>query len=268
MRAGRYGPEFGLIAVTAVVSILGFWELFFGRDAAPQPHHFLHLATALLWLAVVGVQLRFIAGRDFASHRRFGLVLLLAAPLVVATTAMLSVHSAAKGLASGHGDRLIIQNVMVTLELALFLLLAFVLKRRRALHGALLVSTSILFLGIALFFALISFVPMFRIEGPETFYRFGQVAMTGQGLCLAIGLLFFLRDRKHGWPFLMAGACFTLNEGIKWLLTSQGLIDPLTQVVGTQSRSITFVTTFLALALVLAAMVIPSARSAARRQLQ
>lgn len=265
MRAGRYGPEFGLIAMTAVVSILGFWELFFGRDAAPQPHHFLHLATALLWLAVLAVQLRFIAGRDFASHRRLGLVLLLAAPLVVATTAMLSVHSAAKGLASGQGDRLIIQNVMVTLELALFLLLAFLLKRRRALHGALLVSTSILFLGIALFFALISFAPPFRIEEPETFYRFGLVAITGQGICLGIGLIFFLRDRRHGWPFLLAGACFTFNEGIKWLLTSQGLIDPLTRLVGSQDRMISFVTMFVLMGLALAAMVLPSARDAARR---
>ena len=265
MHVGRYGPEFALIAFTAMVSVLGFWELFFGRDAAPQPHHFLHLATALLWLAVLAVQLRAVARRDFAAHRRVGLVLLLAAPLVVATTAMLSVHSAAKGLASGQGDRLIIQNVMVTAELALLLLLAFWLKRRRALHGALLISTAILFLGIALFFALISFAPPFRIEGPETFYRFGLVAITGQGICLGIGLLFFLRDRRHGWPFLLAGACFTLNDGIKWLLTSQGLIDPLTRLVGTQDRTVSFVTVFMLMGLLLAALVLPSARASASR---
>lgn len=241
-----------------IVSVLGFWNIYVGPDADPQPHHHLHIITAFIWMAVLFTQLLLIAGRDFASHRRLGLVLLVAAPLVVATTAMLSVHSAHKGLVSGRGDPLIIQNVMVTLELAVFLLLAFVLKRRRLLHGALLLSTSILFLGIALFFALISFVPMFRIEGPETFYRFGLAAMTGQGIVLAVGLLFFLRDRTHGWPFLMAGGCFTLNEGIKWLLTSNDLIDPLTRLVGLQDKLISFVATFLAMTLVLAVLVRPA----------
>lgn len=155
---------------------------------------------------------------------------------------------------------MIIQNVMATLELALFLLLAFVLKRRRKLHGALLLSTSILFLGITQFCAMISFVLAFRIGGPETFYRFGLAAITGQAICLAVGLLFFLRVRKYGWPFVMACACFNLNEAIQVLLTSNGLIEPLMQLVGTQSQPISFVTTFLGMALVLAAMVVPASR--------
>lgn len=144
----------------------------------------------------------------------------------------------------------------------LVLLLVFALKRRRKLHGALLFSTSILFLGIALFFAMISFGPAFRIEGPETFYRFGLAALTGQAICLTVGLLFLLRDGEHGWPFLMAGACFALNEAIQGLLTSNGLIDALMKLVGTQSQPISFVAVFLgmALVLVLAAMVLPASR--------
>ena len=183
---------------------------------------------------------------SYPSHRKVGLAVLVAAPLLVATTAMLSVHSAHKGVVSGEGDFLIVQNVMGTLELGLLIFLAFLLKNRRKLHGSLLMSTTILFMGIALFFALISFAPPFKIEGPETFYRFQTAAMTGQFICLAVGLLFFIRDRRNGWPFLAAGLCFFLNEAIGSLLTRFDLIDPLTEFVGSMSQPLTFIASFRA----------------------
>jgi hypothetical protein len=102
------------------------------------------------------VQLRLIDKGSPRTHRKLGLAVLATAPLLVATTAMLSVHSAHRGLVSGEGDLLIVQNVMGTIWLALLIILAFVLRRRRKLHAALLLSTLLLFMGIALFFALIA----------------------------------------------------------------------------------------------------------------
>lgn len=113
---------------------------------------------------------------------------------------MLSAH---KGVVSGEGDFLVVRNVGVALELGLLILLAFVLRRRRILHGSLLLSTTLLFMGIALFFTLISFVPQYRIEGPETFYRFATAGMAAQATSLVAGLLFFVRDFRNGWPFAL-----------------------------------------------------------------
>ena len=59
--------------------------------------------------------------------------------------------------ASGEEDFLLVQNVVGTLWLGLILALAFALKKRRKVHGALLSSTLIVFLGPALFFSLIAF---------------------------------------------------------------------------------------------------------------
>lgn len=254
--------EFGLIFAVIAISVLGFWSIYFGADADAQPHHHLHIATAFTWLGLLLAQLFLIAKGDWRLHRKAGLAVLVAAPLLVATSAMLSVHSAHKGLVSGQGDFLIVQNVMVTIELALFIFLAFLFKNRRQLHGSMLTSTSILFMGIALFFALISFVPQFRIEGPETFYRFQTAAMTGQVICLAVGLLFFIRDWRNGWPYLLAGLCFLFNEVIRAWLTQSGLIDPLTQFVGTMSQPVTFIASFALLFSLLAATALPSRRSA------
>lgn len=252
--------EYALVAAVMLVSVLGFWDIYFGARADPRPHHHLHVVTSFIWLALLVLQLSLIGRSRYGMHRKVGLTVLFVAPLLVATTAMLSVHSAHKGLISGQGDFLIVQNVGVTLELALLILLAFMLRKRRKLHGSLLLSTTILFLGIALFFALISFVPQFKIEGPETFYRFQTAAITGQAICLAVGLVFLVKDFRNGWPFLLAGLFFLLNEVIRSLLNQYDLIDPLTEVVGSLSQSLTFLVSFAVFLSLLAATGLLGAR--------
>jgi len=98
----RHLPEYLLIGATMLVSILGFWELYFGAEADPKPHHHLHVATAFMWLGLLLFQLLLIDRRKFADHRNAGRIVLFAAPLLVATTAMLSVHSAHTGVVSGR----------------------------------------------------------------------------------------------------------------------------------------------------------------------
>jgi len=242
--ATRYLSEHVLVVATMLLSVAGFWNIYVGERAAPTPHHHLHVATVSVWLSLLLYQLILLGGRRFASHRALGLAVLVAGPLLFATTSLLSVHSAHKGLVSGQGDFLIVQNVMVTLEFGAFVLLAFVLRKRRKLHGALMASTAILFLGIALFFTLISFVPQYRIEGPETFHRFAAAARTGQAICLALGALLFVRDVRHGWPFLLAGASFSLNELLRSSLDRNGLIQPLTELVGSMNQAAAFAGAF------------------------
>ena len=258
--ARQYVLEYLLIAAVMLISALGFWGIYFGADADPQPHHHLHVATAFIWMGLLLFQLTLIGRGRYQTHRKTGLAVLFAAPLLVATTAMLSVHSAHRGLVSGEGDFLLVQNVMGTVELASLIFLAFLLKKRRKLHASFLLSTTILFMGIALFFALISFAPPFKIEGPETFYRFQTAAMTGQAICLAVGLLFVIKDFRNGWPFLLAALCFVLNEVIRSSLTTLNMIDPLTEFVGSMSKPLTFVGSFALVLALLAATALPTAR--------
>ena len=259
-RVGHHIFELGLIAAVILIMVLGFWDIYFGADAEAQSRHHLHITTVFIWIGLLLTQLTLMARGSYQMHRKVGLAVLVAGPLLVATTAMLSVHSAHKGVVSGEGDFLIVQNVMVTLELGLLIFLAFLLKNRRKLHGSLLLSTTILFMGIALFFAMISFVPQFRIEGPETFYRFQMAGITGQVICLAVGFLFFIRDRRNGWPFLVAAFCFPLNDAIRSLLMSFGLIDPLTEFVGSMSQPLSFIASFALLFSLLAAAALPAVR--------
>lgn len=260
-RVRHYLPEIALLAAVILISVAGFWNIFFKPGADPQPHHFLHFATAFTWMGLLAAQLVLIVKRSFQAHRKFGLAVLVAGPLLVATSAMLAVRSAHKGLVSGEGDFMIVQNVMGTLELGLLIFLAFLLKKRRKLHGALLLGTAILFIGIALFFALTSFVPPFRAGAFDpTFNGFRLAGIAGQVTCLAVGLLFFLRDPKNGWPFLAAGFCFPLNDALHSTLASLGLIDPLTALVGSMNQAMTFIAAFALLFSLLAVTALPGQR--------
>ena len=59
--------------------------------------------------------------------------------------------------------------------------------------------------------------------------------MTGFTLLLTAVVVFFL----------VAAACFPLNDGLRAMLTSVGLIDPLTEFVGSMNQPLTFVATFV-----------------------
>ena len=247
----KYILEYALIIIVILLSITGFWDIYFGVDSSPNLHHHLHVVTNLIWLGLLLYQLNLISTNQYLNHRKVGLSVLFLGPWLVATTTLLSVYSAHKGLISGKGDFLIVQNVMVTLETALFIALAFIFKKNRKLHGAFMLSTAILFMGIALFFTLISFAPQFRIEGPETFSRFGEAAFAASNVCVVAGLIFFLKDFRNGWPMLLAGLFFYINEFIRQFLTEHNQIERLTETVGTLNQVFAFLASFLILFIIL-----------------
>lgn len=241
----KYRFEYLLVIGAMVASVGGFWNIFFGPEAKPSAYHFFHVITVFVWLILLLLQLNLIGKKGFLTHKRIGLLILFFGPLFVATTAVMTIHSANKGVISGKGDPLFVQNVMGTFEVAVLILLAFVVKKRRALHGAFLLSTVLAFTGVALFFLLLAFVPQFKIEGPETFYRFAYAAITGLVIRLLIGILFFLKDRRNNWPLLVTGLMPLSSILVGAILESFELIPRSTAFVGSLDEIITFGVSFV-----------------------
>lgn len=246
----KYILEFSFVLIVILLSITGFWKTYFG-DENPNAYHHLHAIVNLFWLFLLLYQLILIGKNRYSEHRKIGLAVLIVGPLLVASATLLSVHSAHKGLVSGEGDALIVQNVGVTLETALFLTLAFIFKRNRKLHASFLLSTTILFLGIALFFTLLSFVSQYKIEGPETFYRFAEAATMGSLICLIVGLIFLIKAFKTGWPLLLAASFLVLNGLLHQVLAENNLIQPLTETIGSLSEPLAFIVSFFVLLMIL-----------------
>lgn len=263
---GNYRPYAGellLVLLTMAVGVLGFWNVYASPESNPQPHHHLHVATTFGWMVLLFAQITLLARGSRATHRKVGLAILVAGPLLVASAALLTVHSARSAVASNQEDFLIVQNVLGTLWLALILVMAFALKKRRKVHGALLGSTLILFLGPAFFFSLIAFAPPFRIEGPETFYRFQTAGWTGLAIIIAIVLLLFMRDRRNNWPYLFAAGSYLLGEIGKATLGYLDLLDPLTRLTAAPSEAATFIVAIIVVtALLIPAVMTRGARSA------
>lgn len=241
----KYRFEYVLVIGVMVASVTGFWNIFFGREAKPSTYHFFHVITVFVWLILLLLQLNLIGKKGFLSHKRIGLLILFFGPLLVATTAVMTIHSANKGVISGKGDPFFVGNVMGTVELAILILLAFVVRKRRALHGAFLLSTVLAFVGIALFFSFLAFVPQFKIEGPETSYRFAYAAITGLVIRLIIGILFFIKDRRNNWPLLVTGLMPLSSILVGAILEKYELIPSSTAFVGSFNEIITFGVSFV-----------------------
>jgi hypothetical protein len=241
----KHTTEFVFLVIVIVLSLIGFSSLWLGENTKLTPYHYLHISTSLAWLLLLLSQLVLIRQHRFQRHRAIGMSIFIAGPLLVASLTLLSVHSAAEEAVAGQADNLLVQNVMTTAEIALLVFLAFTLRRNRKVHASFLMSTTLLFTGIALFFTFISYVPRFKIEGPETFSRFADAGQTISILVLVLGLLFFLKNWRTGWPWIIAGSFFTLNGFLQMYLDNTGRTKSLTQVVASIGRAPAFALSLL-----------------------
>jgi hypothetical protein len=235
----KHTLEFVFLLMVIALSLVGFSSLSLG-DTRITPYHYLHISTSLAWLLLLLSQLVLIREHRFTRHRALGKSIFLAGPLLVSSLTLLSVHSAAKQAAVGQADDLLVQNVVTTMALAVLVFLAFLLRRNRKVHESFLMSTALLFLGVALFFTFITYVPRFKIEGPETFSRLANASQTISIIIILIGLMFFLRNWRTGWPWLVASSFFTVNGIVQAYLDSTGRSKPLTQLVASIGRAPAF----------------------------
>ncbi len=246
----KYTLEIIFLLIVIAVSVVGFSSLALGEQPKLNAYHVLHIITSLAWLMLLLSQLVFIRQHRFQLHRTIGTSIFVAGPVLVASLTLLTVHSAAKDAVLGRADNLVVQNVTFAVEVALLVFLAFIMRRNRNVHGSLLMSTALLFMAIALFFTLISYVPGYRIEGPETFSRFGEAAQASSLICSAIGVLFFLKNWRTGWPWLLTTAFFFLNGYLQMLVARADRAKSLTMLVASIGRVPAFafgLTIFLAL---------------------
>ncbi|MEN2284315.1 hypothetical protein AAGF08_19380 [Algoriphagus sp. SE2] len=245
MRIKRNNINSAFLLIVILVSIAGFWNIYFGLDSNPTFYQNLHVLTTFIWLGLLLIQLVYIELGKYSSHRKLGKSIFVVGPILIATLVLLSVHSASKSAARGEADMLVIQNIFPAIEVAMLIFLGFLFRKNRILHGHFLMSTSLLFFGIALFFTLISFVPEYKIEGPETFYRFETAGITATYISVAFGLVLFLNQWKSGWPWLLVCVLFFVNGYIGQIIEGADKMVSLTEFIGSINEYAAFLVTLL-----------------------
>ena len=236
----KYVLEIVFLVLVIVLSVIGFSSLYTGEQSGPDGYQTLHIFTSLAWLLLLLGQLVLISQRNFARHRVIGTSIFAAGPVVVASVTLLTVHSAANDAVAGRADMLVVQNVAFTVELALLVFLAFLLRRNRTVHGSLLLSTALMFMVIALFFSLISYVPGFRADGPGTQPHFAKAGQMSALIGAVVGLLFFLKNWRAGWPWLLTSAFFLLDGYVQFLVAQADRTMALTALVASIGRAPAF----------------------------
>ena len=68
--ARKYTFEFLLVVTVMVLTITGFWKIYFGVDANPTPYQNLHVITHVIWLVLLLYQLSHIEKKQYSVHRR------------------------------------------------------------------------------------------------------------------------------------------------------------------------------------------------------
>src|SRR5215218_1010874 len=136
----KHTLELVFLLAVITVSLVGFSSLALNKNTALTPYHYLHISTSVAWLLLLLSQLVLIRQHRFQHHRTIGQSIFIAGPLLVASLTLLSVHSAAKEAVAGQADDLLVQNVLTTVEVALLVFLAFVLRRNRRVHESFLMS--------------------------------------------------------------------------------------------------------------------------------
>lgn len=232
--------DIGFVLLVLTCSLVGFSSLFTGEHTWPDAYQSLHIVTSLAWLLLLLWQLLLVRQRNFGRHRLIGTSIFVAGPILVASVSLLTVHSAAKSAIAGRADALVVQNVAFTLEVALLILLAFLLRPNRKVHGSLLLCTALMFLVIALFFTLVSYVPGYRAEGPDSFPRFAEAGQTSALVGAVIGVLFFLRSWRTGWPWLLTSVFFLADGYVQFLVGQANQTTALTNVVASVGRPMAF----------------------------
>jgi hypothetical protein len=236
----KYALEIAFVVLALALSLAGFSSLFTRDQAWPDAYQSLHIVTSLAWLLLLLGQLLLVRQRNFGRHRAIGTSIFVAGPIVVASVSLLTVHSAAKDAIAGRADTLVVQNVAFALEVALLIFLAFLLRHNRRVHGSLLLSTVLMFMVIALFFTLISYVPGYRAEGPDTPPRFAEAGQMSALIGALVGLLFFLRSWRTGWPWLLTSVFFLVDGYVQFLVAEADRTTALTALVASVGRAPAF----------------------------
>ena len=214
------------VAFALVVTIIGFWPSYFSIiDDVPFAFH-AHAFAATAWIILVGFQSWSIHHRARELHRKVGKLSLLLFPLLIVSFVMIINVSASRFL---KGDSQfwqqtgpIIGYIMVTAISAYLVLFVQALRCRRNvhLHAGYMLATPFILWESGFGRVLQQVTPSIEILNSIIYPDI---------MAATLAIFLFLRNRKHGIPFLVA-AIFLIAQitGIYLLVDAEWLRDMFT----------------------------------------
>lgn len=215
-------------ALLLLVAVVGFYPSFFSRlKDADLAHHF-HGIAATAWMLLLIAQGWLMRQRNVSSHRMFGRISFVLAPLFVAS-GFVMIHTMlgnADPFSQTFGPRLAFVDLTTIVYFAIAYGLAIRHRRNVQLHARYLASTAILVLPPAL--ARTSFL----IPGIESFEAAFHVSYFASELIVAILLLDDARQGGVRKPYLVLLALLLVQQAGFLSLAGAGWWNSLCAWVG------------------------------------
>jgi|GEM_PF-217418 len=202
-----------------VITLMAFWDSYFGILREASLAHHMHGITATVWIVLMAAQSFFIHLENRSLHRKLGLLLFVVVPLMTAAFSMVIQLGIQKTLVQHpfynlFGEALLTIDVLLLLTVPLQIYLALKFRRRVRLHSALMLGTVIGLMPPITSRLLSGYVPGLIINGPDSLYLFRYALFWGHVISLVLALVLYFRYKKEGWPWLLAAIITVLSYGL------------------------------------------------------
>lgn len=217
----RYGHFF--VGFVLLVILTGFWASYFAPIRSPMPLAFhVHAVTASTWLLLLIAQSVAIHRRMNALHRVMGKASFALFPLLILGFAMI-INVSADRYAARESDFIahlgpsfgIGMGVAIAAYCTLFYL-ALKHRRNTRLHAGYLLATPMILFESPFSRAMDAFFPWMNVIGSEGPQGLLDTIVVSNTLVTLFALALYLRDRRHGAPWLVAIGFMTLQSIAMW----------------------------------------------------
>ncbi|MFL0355110.1 hypothetical protein ACI5KX_01420 [Erythrobacter sp. GH1-10] len=237
------------VGVVLLVIVGGFWASYFSQVGGAMPLAFhVHAISSMTWLALLIAQHVTIQRRGNALHKQMGKASFVLFPFLILGFVMIINVSAAR-FAAQESPFIVYAGpsfgIGMTIAIAAYLTLFYqALKHRRnvKLHAGYMLATPMILFESPFSRMMEQMFPWMNVigsEGPQAV--FDTIAISN-ALMIGLALALYLRDRKHGAPWLTAIFFMALQSVMMWFAPSMPVFGTLFTAYATIPEALTLAT--------------------------
>lgn len=218
------------VGFALVVIVVGFWESYFVPIAEVPTAFHVHAFTAITWVVLLLLQDWSIRSRRRNLHKIGGMLSLFLFPFLIVGFIMIINVSAAGYVANKSefarflGPSFGLSMMIAVMAYLTLFYLALKNRRNVRLHAGYMLTTPLILFESPFSRIILDDMPILIFTGSEFPQRVLDAIVIAMVISIAFALVFYLRDRKAGTPFLLAAGfllvesvCMYVGTSIEWV---------------------------------------------------
>lgn len=212
------------VGAVLLVIVAGFWASYFSVVRGPMPLAFhVHAISSMTWLGLLIAQHVAIQRRANALHRVMGKASFALFPFLILGFVMIFDVTAQRY--AGQENPFILYlgpsfGIGMLIAIAAYLTLFYLaLKHRRnvKLHAGYMLATPMILFESPFSRMIDAFFPWLNVIGSEGPHAVLDTIAISDGMMIALALVLYARNRKHGAPWLVAAFFMALQAVVMWV---------------------------------------------------